>query len=86
MCTSAGTSVVLDCSDGSCAPCADEISFMFSRYASLLDTTTTKLYTKIASVQAGILQSSNAYNDIAKKFAPRSKETAVIKMPAGARA
>jgi hypothetical protein len=44
MCAAASTQVILDCSDGVCTPCADEISFMFIRYADFLDSETTRLY------------------------------------------
>jgi hypothetical protein len=37
MCSGAATHVVLDCSDGSCTPCADAISYVYTRYANLLD-------------------------------------------------
>jgi hypothetical protein len=47
MCTAAATQVILDCSDGVCTPCADEISFMFTRYANILDEETAKLFAKI---------------------------------------
>jgi hypothetical protein len=44
MCSAATTQVILDCSDDVCTPCADEVSFMFIRYADFLDSETTKLY------------------------------------------
>lgn len=40
LCSGASTHVVLDCSDGSCTPCADVISYMYTRYGNLLDQTT----------------------------------------------
>jgi len=57
MCTASATQVVLDCSDGICTPCADVISFMFTRYANLMDQETSKIFAVIQSAQAGILQS-----------------------------
>lgn len=48
MCSAAANQVVLDCGDdGDCAPCADEVSLMFTRYANYLDSETSKLYTQI---------------------------------------
>jgi hypothetical protein len=81
MCASAATAVVLDCSDGSCTPCADEISFMFTRYANFLDTETTKLYTQISGIQATMLQASNNFNGISKELRVSNGDTAQISLP-----
>ena len=80
-CTAAATQVVLDCSDGFCTPCADEISFLFTRYANVLDQLTTNLFQLISSYQATVLQNSNAFNSISKQINPYQDKTAGIQLP-----
>ncbi|CDW88021.1 UNKNOWN [Stylonychia lemnae] len=81
MCAGASTQVILDCSDGQCTPCADSISFMFTRYANTLDTATTKLYTLISAQQAELLQSSNNFNKINKQAKVDIDDISPIQLP-----
>lgn len=64
ICSSAATSVILDCSDGECLPCANIVSFVFTRYAQFMDSETTFLYSKISEIQAALLKASNNFNTI----------------------
>eukprot|EP00349_Pseudokeronopsis_sp_Brazil_P001302 CAMPEP_0202958092 /NCGR_PEP_ID=MMETSP1396-20130829/2438_1 /ASSEMBLY_ACC=CAM_ASM_000872 /TAXON_ID= /ORGANISM="Pseudokeronopsis sp., Strain Brazil" /LENGTH=282 /DNA_ID=CAMNT_0049675941 /DNA_START=316 /DNA_END=1164 /DNA_ORIENTATION=- len=81
MCAAASTQVALDCSEGVCTPCADEISFMFTRYANLMDQETSKIFQLINNMQANILQNQNQFNSISQTVAPLSSATAEIVLP-----